>query len=113
MKMPIEQSKTTHQLSTSPDHSLLFNVGADQRVNQSASIIQATKHSMQLPVTNYVVMLHHHDVGTFAPAFPNLDEAEEFSNAMRLITNDVAVSEPVPVAARQAINFSTTIKSNC
>ena len=68
---------------------------------------------MQLPVTNYVVMLHHHDVGTFAPAFPDLDAAEEFSNALRLITNDVAVSEPVPVAARQAINFSTTIKSNC
>jgi hypothetical protein len=62
---------------------------------------------MQMPITNYVVMLHHHDVGTFAPAFPNMDAAEEFSNAMRLITNDVAVSEPVPVLARLGTNLTT------
>jgi hypothetical protein len=68
---------------------------------------------MQLPVTNYVVMLHHHDAGTFAPAFPDLDTAEEFSNALRLITNDVAVSEPVPVPARQAIDFSKAVNSVC
>ena len=45
----------------------------------------------------YVVMLHHQVVGTFAPFFRTLDEAEEFSNALRLTTNDVAVSEPVPI----------------
>lgn len=54
---------------------------------------------MKLPVTAYVVMLHNNDVGTFAPAFPTLDEAIEFSNALRLITQDTAVAEPVPLVA--------------
>lgn len=49
-------------------------------------------------------MLHHQEVGTFAPSFRTMDEAEEFSNAMRLVTTDVAVSEPVPVvSARELI----------
>jgi hypothetical protein len=51
----------------------------------------------------YVVMLHHQVVGTFAPFFCTLDEAEEFSNALRIITNDVAVSEPVPVVDTKGI----------
>lgn len=51
----------------------------------------------------YVVMLHHQGVGTFAPAFQTMDEAEEFSNAIRLVTNDVAVSEPVPVVSTRGI----------
>lgn len=68
---------------------------------------------MQLPITNYVVMLHHHNVGTFAPAFPDLDAAEEFSNAMRLVTDNIAISEPVPVHARQETNLTTANKSIC
>ena len=52
---------------------------------------------MNLPTTAYIVMLHHQEVGTFAPAFRNLDDAEEFSNAMRLMTNNIAISEPVPL----------------
>jgi hypothetical protein len=28
-------------------------------------------------------MMHNPGTGTFAPYFPNVDEAEEFSNAMR------------------------------
>lgn len=54
---------------------------------------------MKLPVTGYIVMMHNPDVGTFAPAFPNLDDAIEFSNAMRLINENIAVAEPVPLVA--------------
>jgi hypothetical protein len=54
---------------------------------------------MKLPVTAYIVMLHHADVGTFAPAFPNIDDAIEFSNAMRLINDNLAVAEPVPLVS--------------
>lgn len=52
---------------------------------------------MNLPTTAYLVMLHHSEAGTFAPAFRSLDDAEEFSNAMRLITDNIAISEPVPL----------------
>ena len=54
---------------------------------------------MKLPVTAYIVMIHHADVGTFAPAFSNLDDAIEFSNAMRLVNDDLAVAEPVPLVS--------------
>ena len=54
---------------------------------------------MKLPVTAYIVMMHNPDVGTFAPAFPNLDDAIEFSNAMRLISDNIAVAEPIPLVA--------------
>jgi hypothetical protein len=54
---------------------------------------------MKLPVTAYIVMMHNPDVGTFAPAFPNLDDAIEFSNAMRLISENIAVAEPIPLVA--------------
>lgn len=61
---------------------------------------------MRLPVTGYVVMMHRRDVGTFAPAFPDIDTAEEFSNAMRILTDDVSISEPVPVVAtKNPIHF--------
>ena len=52
---------------------------------------------MQLPITSYVVMIYNEDIGAFAPAFPDLDKAEEFANAMRLATTNLAISEPVPV----------------
>ena len=42
-------------------------------------------------------MMHHQEVGTFAPAFQTIDEAEEFSNAMRISTEGFAVAEPVPM----------------
>ena len=54
---------------------------------------------MKLTVTGYIVMMHNPDVGTFAPAFPNLDDAIEFSNAMRLISDNIAVAEPIPLVA--------------
>jgi hypothetical protein len=58
---------------------------------------------MQLPITSYVVMMYNEDIGAFAPAFPNLDEAEEFANAMRLAASNLAVSEPVPVTPVQRV----------
>ena len=58
---------------------------------------------MNLPVTSYVVMMYNEDIGAFAPAFPDLDKAEEFANAMRLKTDGIAISEPVPVVASQTI----------
>ena len=46
------------------------------------------------------------DIGAFAPAFPNLDKAEEFSNAMRLATSNLTISEPVPVTPEQNIRIA-------
>lgn len=65
---------------------------------------------MKLPVTSWVIMMHHQDAGTFAPAFPTIDEAEEFSNAMRLVTDNIAISEPVPVVATQTVKIQTTVE---
>ncbi|MGA1583420.1 MAG: hypothetical protein ACO4CH_09205 [Saprospiraceae bacterium] len=61
---------------------------------------------MKLPVTSYVVFMGNEDIGAFAPAFPNLDKAEEFSNAMRLATSNLAISEPVPVTPEQNIRIA-------
>jgi len=58
---------------------------------------------MKFAVTHYVVMIHRPGYGTHTPAFPNLDEAEEFSNAMRLMLETAAISEPVPVVATERV----------
>lgn len=57
---------------------------------------------MKLPISGYVVMMDHPDYGTFAPCFRSIDQAEEFSNAMRLAT-EFAVAEPVPMAVAKFI----------
>jgi hypothetical protein len=59
---------------------------------------------MKLPITSYVVFVYNEDIGTFAPAFPDIDSAEEFANAIRAITNNLVVSEPNPVIATQEIS---------
>lgn len=56
---------------------------------------------MRLPISSYVVFIYNEDIGAFAPAFPDLDKAEEFANAMRLATSNLSVSEPVPVTVEQ------------
>lgn len=61
---------------------------------------------MKFPITSWIVFMHNLDVGTFSPAFPDLDSAEEFSNAMRILLDNTAVSEPVPLMASQSINLS-------
>jgi hypothetical protein len=64
---------------------------------------------MKLPVTAYIVMMHHQDVGTFAPAFSNLEDAIDFSNAMRLVTNNMAIAEPVPLIATESLGFDPVV----
>jgi hypothetical protein len=59
---------------------------------------------MKLPITSYVVFVYNEDIGTFAPAFPDIDSAEEFANAIRAITSNLVVSEPNPVIATQEIS---------
>jgi hypothetical protein len=61
---------------------------------------------MKLPITSYVVLMYNEDVGAFAPAFPDIDKAEEFANAMRLATSSLAISEPVPVTPEQKVRIS-------
>jgi hypothetical protein len=61
---------------------------------------------MTLPITSYVVLMYNEDIGAFAPAFPDIDKAEEFANAMRLAASNLAISEPVPVTAEQRINIT-------
>lgn len=63
---------------------------------------------MNLPITSYVVLIYNEDIGAFAPAFPDLDKAEEFANALRLATTNLAISEPVPVTPEQ--NVRVTVK---
>ncbi len=60
---------------------------------------------MTLPITSYVVFVHNEDIGTFAPAFPDIDKAEEFANAIRAVANNLVVSEPNPVIATQGISI--------
>lgn len=50
-----------------------------------------------MKTSSWVVLMHSPGIGTFAPSFPNIDDAEEFANAMRVITDDLAISEPIPV----------------
>ena len=59
---------------------------------------------MKLPVTAWIVMMHHQEAGTFAPAFPTLEEAEEFSNALRATTEGFAIAEPVPMVPSTPIH---------
>lgn len=66
---------------------------------------------MTIPVTShYVVMVYNEDIGAFAPAFPSLDEAEEFSNAIRAVVGDkLAVAEPVPVIATESLKLNKPV----
>jgi hypothetical protein len=50
--------------------------------------------------------MYNEDIGSFAPAFPDIDRAEEFANAMRLATNNLAISEPIPVTPEQRISVN-------
>ena len=66
---------------------------------------------MTIPVTShYVVMVYNEDIGAFAPAFRSLDEAEEFSNAIRAVVGDkLAVAEPVPVIATESLKLKKPV----
>ena len=64
---------------------------------------------MKLPVTAWIVLMHHQEAGTFAPAFPTIDEAEEFSNAMRATTEGFAIAEPVPMVQTTPVHASAFV----
>ena len=101
----IPPSSTSQDLSSSPDSQDAEKktnfLAATQEQKACGATVSAVHNKLPMSETlkGYVVMLHHQEVGTFAPSFRTMDEAEEFSNAMRLITVDVAVSEPVPVVS--------------
>ena len=70
-----------------------------------------------MKVTSWVVMIHSPGVGTYAPTFPNIDDAEDFANGLRILTDDdTAISEPIPVVktvefkAEPAIRYIFTKK---
>jgi len=64
---------------------------------------------MKLPVTAYLVLIHHQQGGTFAPAFPTIDEAENFSNAMRALTDGFAVAEPIPMVQTTSVSAKNSV----
>ena len=63
---------------------------------------KVNKNSMNPKITSYVVFVHDHRIGAHAPQFENLDDAENFANAMRAVTNCI-VSEPIPVVITETI----------
>jgi hypothetical protein len=65
----------------------------------------STKDPMNFPISSWVVFIYNQDLGTFSPAFPDLDSAEHFANSMRLACDALAVSEPVPVTPTQQMGL--------
>ena len=55
---------------------------------------------MGFPVTAYIVIVDHPDVGPHAPRFKTIDEAEKFANDLRALTK-LTVSEPIPEVATE------------
>ena len=47
---------------------------------------------MTFPVTGYVVFVYNDKIGSHAPQFKSMDEAESFANGVRVTTNLTAVS---------------------
>jgi len=66
---------------------------------------------MNLPITSFVVSVYNGDIGAHTPAFPDLDSAEEFANAIRAVTSNLVVSEPCPVVATQEIQFKARLNT--
>ena len=59
---------------------------------------------MQFHVTGYVVFVYSEKIGAHAPQFRSMDEAESFSNGVRVITS-LTVSEPMPVVLTDQIKM--------
>ena len=64
---------------------------------------------MTLPVTSYVVFVYQGEVGTHAPHFPSMVEAEKFANGLRAVTK-LTVSEPIPVIATEEVKIPSCLK---
>ena len=63
---------------------------------------KVNKNSMNPKITSYVVFVHDHRIGAHAPQFENMEDAENFANAMRAVTNCI-VSEPIPVVITEKV----------
>ena len=63
---------------------------------------KVNKNSMNPKITSYYVFIHDHRIGPHAPQFDNMDDAENFANAMRAVTNCI-VSEPIPVVITEKV----------
>ena len=63
---------------------------------------KVNKNLMNPKITSYVVFVHNHRIGAHAPQFENMDDAENFANAIRAVT-DLIVSEPIPVVITEKI----------
>ena len=59
---------------------------------------------MQFPVTGYVVFVYSEKIGSHAPQFRSMDEAESFANGVR-VTTSLTVSEPIPVVLTDQIKL--------
>ena len=57
-------------------------------------------------------MLHKPGYGTYTPAFPSFEEAQDFSNAIRLMVETAAVSEPVAVVATKDVVLEGRTKAS-
>ena len=64
---------------------------------------------MTLPVTSYVVFVYQGEVGTHAPHFPSMDEAEKFANGLRAVTK-LTVSEPIPITATEEVKIPSYLQ---
>jgi|TARA_R100001086_G_scaffold16755_1_gene8203 hypothetical protein len=60
---------------------------------------------MTFPVTGYVVFVYNDKIGSHAPQFKSMDEAESFANGVR-VTTSLTVSEPIPVLLTEEIKIS-------
>ena len=59
---------------------------------------------MTFPVTGYVVFAYNNKIGSHAPQFKSMDEAESFANSVRVTTN-LTVSEPMPIVLTDQIKM--------
>ena len=59
---------------------------------------------MTFPVTGYVVFVYNDIIGSHAPQFKSMDEAESFANGVRVTTN-LTVSEPMPIVLTDQIKM--------
>ena len=88
----------------------------DDTLGDTVNINTSTPEA-KMKVTTWVVLIHSPGIGTYAPQFPSIDDAEEFSNAMRVITEDAAISEPIPIIKTETIKSdrigSTLIPKDC
>ena len=61
---------------------------------------------MPFPITGYTVFIGHPEIGAHQPQFQTIDEAEEFANGLRAVSN-LTVSEPIAVIATEHIKVTT------